>query len=119
VAFTFLQSLTVLAVLAGAIRLFSKSRRPADPAVLASGFGIDRLYNALFVRPLKAGARFFAAVVDARVIDGAVNGLGSLSMTLGRLAAGLQTGELRHYAVSLIAGAFALIVLTVFFAGGL
>ena len=40
-------------------------------------------------------------------------------MALGRLTAGLQTGQLRHYAVSLIAGAFALIALTVFFAGGL
>jgi NADH-quinone oxidoreductase subunit L len=119
VALTVLQSLAVLAVLAGAIRLFTRARRPADPAVLADGFGIDRLCDALLVRPLKAGARFFAAVVDARVIDGAVNGLGSLSMALGRIAAGLQTGELRHYAVSLIAGAFALIALTVFFAGGL
>ena len=119
VALTVLQSLAVLAVLAGAIRLFTKARRPADPAVLAGGFGMDRLNEFLFVRPLKAGARFFAAVVDTRVIDGAVNGLGSLSMGLGRIAAGLQTGELRHYAVSLIAGAFALIVLTVFFAGGL
>jgi NADH-quinone oxidoreductase subunit L len=119
VTLTVLQSLAVLAVLAGAIRFFTRARRPADPAVLAGGFGIDRLCDALLVRPLKAGARFFAAVVDARVIDGAVNGLGSLSMTLGRIAAGLQTGELRHYAVSLIAGAFALIALTVFFAGGL
>ena len=119
VALTVLQSLAVLAVLAGAIRIFARARCPADPAVLASGFGIDRLNDWLFVRPLKAGARFFAAVVDARVIDGAVNGLGSLAMALGRLAAGLQTGELRHYAVSLIAGAFALIALTVFFAGGL
>lgn len=119
VALTVLQSLAVVAVLAGAIRLYTRARRPADPAVLASGFGIDRLCDALFVRPLKAGARFFAAVVDARVIDGAVNGLGSLSMALGRIAAGLQTGELRHYAVSLIAGAFALIAITVFFAGGL
>jgi NADH-quinone oxidoreductase subunit L len=119
VTLTVLQSLAVLAVLAGAIRLFTRARRPADPAVLAGGFGIDRLNDWLFVRPLKACARFFAAVVDARVIDGAVNGLGSLSMALGRLAAGLQTGELRHYAVSLIAGAFALIALTAFFAGGL
>ncbi len=119
VALTVLQSLAVLAVLAGAIRIFARARRPADPAVLASGFGIDRLNDWLFVRPLKAVARFFAAVVDARVIDGAVNGLGGLSMALGRLTAGLQTGQLRHYAVSLIAGAFALIALTVFFAGGL
>jgi len=119
VALTVLQSIAVLAVLAGAIRFFTKACRPADPAVLASGFGMDRLYDLLFVRSLKACARFFAAVVDTRVIDGAVNGLGSISMALGRFTAGLQTGELRHYAVSLIAGAFALIALTVFFAGGL
>jgi len=119
VALTVLQSLAVLAVLAGAIRLFTRARRPADPVVLAGGFGIDRLNDRLFVRPLKACARLFAEVIDPRVIDGAVNGMGSLSMALGRLAAGLQTGELRHYAVSLIAGACALIVLTVFFAGGL
>ncbi len=119
VALTVLQTLAVLAALAGAIRLFTRARRPADPAVLASGFGIDLLNDRLFVRPLKACARLCAAVIDPRLIDGAVNGLGSLSMALGRLAAGLQTGELRHYAVSLMAGAFALLVLTVFFAGGL
>ena len=119
VVLTVLQSLAVIAVLAGAIRLFTRERRPADSAVLASGFGIDRLYDFLLVRPLKACARFFAAIIDPRVIDGAVNGLGSLSLALGRLSAGLQTGQLRHYAVSLIAGAFALIAITVCLAGGL
>jgi NADH-quinone oxidoreductase subunit L len=119
VALTVLQSLAVIGVLAGAIRLFTRERRPADPAVLASGFGIDRLYDFLLVRPLKACSRFFAVIIDARLIDGAVNGLGSLSMALGRLSAGLQTGQLRHYAVSLIAGAFALIAITVCLAGGL
>jgi NADH-quinone oxidoreductase subunit L len=119
VALTVLQSLAVFAVLAGAIRLFTRERRPADSTVLASGFGIDRLYDFLLVRPLKACARFLAVIIDARLIDGAVNGLGSLSMALGRLSACLQTGELRHYAVSLVAGAFALIAITVFLAGGL
>jgi len=119
VALTVLQSLAVLAVLAGAIRLFTREKRPVDSAVLASGFGIDRLYDFLLVRPLKACSRFFAAIIDARLIDGAVNGLGSLSMALGRFSAGLQTGQLRHYAVSLIAGAFALLAITVCLAGGL
>jgi len=118
VALTVLQSLAVIAVLAGAVRLFTRERRPADPAVLASGFGIDRLYDLLLVRPLKACARFFAVIIDPRLIDGAVNGLGSLSLALGRLSAGLQTGQLRHYAVSLVAGAFALIAIAVCLAGG-
>lgn len=118
VALTVLQSLAVIAVLAGAIRLFTRERRPADPAVLASGFGIDRFCDLLLVRPLKACARFFAVIIDPRLIDGAVNGLGSLSLALGRLSAGLQTGQLRHYAVSLVAGAFVLIAITVCLAGG-
>ena len=118
VALTVLQSLAVIAVLAGAIRLFTRERRPADPAVLASGFGIDNFYDLLLVRPLKTCARFFAVIIDPRLIDGAVNGLGSLSLALGRLSAGLQTGQLRHYAVSLVAGAFVLIAITVCLAGG-
>jgi len=119
VVLTVLQSLAVIAVLAGAIRLFTKERRPAESAVLASGFGIDRFCELLLVRPLKACARFFAVIIDPRLIDGAVNGIGSLSLALGRISAGLQTGQLRHYAVSLIAGAFTLIAITVCLAGGL
>jgi len=118
VVLTVLQSLAVIAVLAGAIRLFTRERRLADPAVLASGFGIDNFYDLLLVRPLKACARFFAVIIDPRLIDGAVNGLGSLSLALGRLSAGLQTGQLRHYAVSLVAGAFVLIAITACLAGG-
>jgi len=118
VIITIVQSLVIIGVLAFAIRLFTRPQRPGDAAILASGFGIDRSYNLLFVRSLKAIAHVLTAVIDLRIIDGAVNGIASLSMTLGRLSAGLQTGELRHYAVSLITGAFALIAITVLLVGG-
>jgi NADH-quinone oxidoreductase subunit L len=117
VAMTVIQSLLLAAVLVGAIRLFTKNRRSAEPAALAGGFGIDTLFNLVFVHPLKAVSGFSATVVD-RAVDWAVNGLASLSMAMGRLSAGMQTGQIRHYAVSLIAGAFVLIAVTICFAGG-
>jgi hypothetical protein len=52
------------------------------------------------------------------VVDGAVNGLGALSMALGRASARFQSGLVRRYAASLAAGAFALVGLGLYFSGG-
>jgi NADH-quinone oxidoreductase subunit L len=111
------QSLVLIAVLAGAIKLFTGNRQSVEPAQLAGGFGIDAFFNIVFVHPLKSASRFSAATAD-KAIDGAVNGLAALSMAMGRLASGMQTGQMRHYAVLLIAGAFILIAVTICFAGG-
>lgn len=114
---TIVQSLVLIAVLAGAVRLFTTRRQSSEPAMLAGGFGIDALFNILFVSPLKAASRFSSAIAD-KAIDGLVNGLGAVSLAMGRLSAGMQTGQVKHYAISLIAGAFALIAVTICFAGG-
>lgn len=111
------QSLVLIAALAVAIRLFTGKRQSSEPAVLACGFGVDSLFNIIFVRPVKAASRFSAAVAD-RVIDGAVNGLASISMGLGRISSEAQTGQMRHYAISLIAGSFVLVAVIICFAGG-
>jgi len=118
IAFTVVQSLVLIGVFAVAVRVFSRPERPAEQALLAGGFGIDLLYDRFVVLPFRATARFLASVVDRQVIDGAVNGAATLSMALGRLSSNLQTGLLRHYAVSLMAGACALMAVTVLLAGG-
>lgn len=117
VIMTVIQSLVLVAALVAAVRLFTRKRQSATPSMLSSGFGIDKLFDILFVRPVKALSLFSAGVLD-KLIDGVVNGLAALSMLLGRYCSTMQTGELRHYAVSLIAGAFALIAVTICFAGG-
>jgi NADH-quinone oxidoreductase subunit L len=79
-------------------------------------FYVDEAYGALIVLPGKRVATFFASVVDARVIDGAVNGIAGL---FGGLADGvrrIQTGYVRNYAVTFFFGAvviFSIVVLTV------
>lgn len=112
------QLIVIVAVLFAATRRFARSRKAPSPALLADGFGIDRIYGLLFVRPLAALARFSFASVERRVVDGAVNGLGALSMALGRASARFQSGLVRRYAASLAAGAFALVGLGLYFSGG-
>jgi NADH-quinone oxidoreductase subunit L len=69
------------------------------------GWYVDRAYDVVFVQPAKALARMTGDVVDAKVIDGAVNGVAGLvkrAATGGRL---LQTGFVRTYALVLFVGA--------------
>ena len=55
-------------------------------------------------------ATFFAWVVDARVIDGAVNGTANLVRATGSAARKLQSGYVRNYALGIALGMAALIV---------
>ena len=44
------------------------------------------------------------------MIDGAVNGIGSLAVKKAKALRGIQTGQLRQYALVLLAGVGALLV---------
>jgi NADH-quinone oxidoreductase subunit L len=78
--------------------------------LLASGWYIDQVYGGLVVAPGKAAAAFTAYVVDARVIDGAVNGLGTAVRGLARVGRRWQTGFVRSYAMFFLAGAVGVLV---------
>jgi len=123
---TVLQGAVILVILTAAVYMFTKMRDrmaalgdafPKTAALLAGGFGLDRINDVLFVVPVKILARFNARIIDSRIIDGAVNGMGHLTMFAGRLLAGLQTGQLRHYAFSVIAGTFLILGTALYFAG--
>ena len=99
------------------IAMFFWLRRPAAAAALERQFSgvhrlllnkyyLDEIYNAVIVQPIKqlsAGALWKG--MDAGLIDGTVNGVGtgveSFSTSLRRL----QTGSVRTYAASLFCGA--------------
>lgn len=123
---TVLQGVAVLAILMAAVYMFTKKKDrmaalgdafPKTAVLLVGGFGLDRINDVLMVRPVKILARFNARIIDIRIIDGAVNGTGYLTMFAGRLLAGLQTGQLRHYAFSVIAGTFLVLGTALYFAG--
>jgi NADH-quinone oxidoreductase subunit L len=96
-------------------------RRPAASDAVASSaaplhrlllnkYYVDELYDAALVQPIKRlSERVLWKVVDAGVIDGAVNGAGTFVSGASSVLRRLQTGSVRAYAVSLVLGVVAVL----------
>jgi NADH-quinone oxidoreductase subunit L len=78
--------------------------------VLQNGWYVDNYYSALLVTPGKAVSAWLAYVFDTRIIDGAVNGIGSAVRAMARGGRRWQTGLVRTYALAFLAGAIGLLV---------
>ncbi|MBV2154522.1 NADH-quinone oxidoreductase subunit L [Kitasatospora sp. SUK 42] len=74
------------------------------------GFGVDRLYHLLFVRPVAAAARL-VRFLDREVVEGYVQGSGIGANLLGRAVRLAQTGNAQTYLSALLAGVVLLVVL--------
>ncbi|MFF2043843.1 NADH-quinone oxidoreductase subunit L [Kitasatospora sp. NPDC058170] len=74
------------------------------------GFGVDRLYSALFVRPVGAAARL-VRFLDREVVETYVRGSGVGANLLGRAVRLAQTGNAQTYLSALLAGVVLLAVL--------
>jgi len=114
---TTLMILSVVAALGGiavATYFFLKNRRAADATaarfagvyrLLLNKYYVDETYDAAIVQPIRiASEEGLWKVVDARVIDGAVNGAGDIVGGSSELLRRLQTGSVRAYAASLFMG---------------
>ena len=75
-----------------------------EPAVLQRAWYLDDLYDAVIGRPAQAVAAFCATVVDAKVIDGAVNGTARLARATAGGLRRVQTGFVRQYALGIVLG---------------
>ncbi|MEU6235342.1 NADH-quinone oxidoreductase subunit L [Kitasatospora sp. NPDC047058] len=74
------------------------------------GFGVDRLYSALFVRPVTAAAQL-VRFLDREVVETYVRGSGAGANLLGRAVRLAQTGNVQTYLSALLAGVVLLAVL--------
>ncbi|MDQ0582799.1 NADH-quinone oxidoreductase subunit 5 family protein [Streptomyces rishiriensis] len=99
---------------------------PADPGRLllgplhphaAAGFHLDAAYQALFVRPVQAGASL-VRFLDREVVDTYVRGAGALPRWLGAAVRRAQTGNLQTYVSALLAGTVVLAVAALLVASG-
>ena len=77
---------------------------------LMHGFYVNDVYGGAVVSPAKAGAAFLAYVVDDRLIDGSVNGIGGVFRQLARGGRLLQSGLVRRYALAFAAGAVGILI---------
>jgi NADH-quinone oxidoreductase subunit L len=80
------------------------------PRAALNGWYVDRAYNTVVIQPAKAGAWVTAYVVDARIIDGAVNAIGGGVKLLADGGRHIQTGFVRSYALAVFVGAVAILV---------
>ncbi len=84
-----------------------------EPQFLQRVWYWDDVYDTLIGRPSQKLATFCAWVIDARVIDGAVNGAARLVRSTGTATRKLQTGYVRNYALGISLGLAALLVFMV------
>ncbi|CAM5253425.1 NADH dehydrogenase [Streptomyces spiroverticillatus] len=94
---------------------------PGDPGRLllgplhrhaATGFHLDALYAALFVRPVK-GAAELVRFLDREVVDTYVRAAGTLPRWLGIAVRRAQTGNVQTYLAALLAGSVVLAIAAV------
>ena len=70
----------------------------------------DNFYDLVIGRPLTRFSQFCLNVVDLKVLDGAVNGMASLATRSAKGLRKVQTGQVRQYALVLVAGIAALLL---------
>jgi len=98
--------------------LFDWRRRRENPGLawraLRNKFFVDDVYQFLFTSVGRLVASAMAFVVDAKVIDGVVNGFGTVTSRVSASARRLQTGFVRSYALGILGGG---VILLAFFVG--
>ncbi|WP_419860016.1 NADH-quinone oxidoreductase subunit L [Candidatus Palauibacter sp.] len=103
-----------IAAVVWTVRALSPKPVPTEAeAVAPTGFArvlhdkwyVDELYDRAIVRPSLALWRACWRIVDAGIIDGAVNGAGRAARLLGWAGGQLQTGRVTTYLVAFMLGA--------------
>jgi len=84
-----------------------------EPLVLRRAWYVDEFYRATVEAPGRALANFSAFVVDAKIIDGTVNGVGALVRAGGSRLRTVQSGFVRNYALAVALGAVAMLAYAV------
>jgi NADH-quinone oxidoreductase subunit L len=112
---TGLMALTTAGALAGiaiAFAIYLRHRvkeSSVEPLVLRRAWYVDDFYRVAVEGPSRVIANFSAFFIDAKVIDGTVNGVGTLVRAGGGRLRRVQTGFVRNYALAVAAGAVAIL----------
>jgi len=78
---------------------------------LYNKYWVDEVYDATVVKPLVGGSRWVLwKGADAGLIDGSVNGVGTLAQKAGGVLRLLQSGNIRSYATWVLFGSVLAIV---------
>ena len=70
--------------------------------VLANKWYVDELYDAIIVKPLNKFSSFLSRIVDNKIIDGFVNGVGNSVQYSARQLRLLQSGQVGSYVLIMV-----------------
>jgi NADH-quinone oxidoreductase subunit L len=99
----------------GGFMFFKNNPLRQMPRLLENKYYVDEVYDATIINPIKVGSREgLWKIFDVRVVDGLVNGIGSVTSGVGDLARRLQGGFVRGYAAIILLGALVVIGYFVF-----
>jgi NADH-quinone oxidoreductase subunit L len=78
--------------------------------LLLNKYYVDEAYDAAVVQPIRIlSTEGLWKIVDVRIIDGTVNGVGRFVSGSSEILRRMQTGSVRAYAASLFLGAVAVL----------
>ena len=103
-----------------ALRKFSSYDASKDQSSVVGRFlenkwKVDELYDAIISRPLSAVSRFMSQVVDNKLIDGLVNGVGKAVNYGGRQVRWIQSGQVGVYVLWMTLGLLLLLIIKLYF----
>ena len=98
----------------GNIPVEEDGERTPITALAYHKFYIDELYDLIIRKPLDTASKFFYKVVDLRIIDGLVNGLGKVSVESSKGLRLLQTGNVGFYIFVMVIGIIAMMAYSLF-----
>jgi NADH-quinone oxidoreductase subunit L len=81
--------------------------------LLSNKYYIDEIYDYLFVRPVMWLSSSLHEVIEIRIIDRIVNGIGNLAIRTGSLLRFVQTGNAGFYMFIMILGVILILVLNI------
>ena len=70
---------------------------------------VGEIYEFIIQKPIMGTAKVFK-IIDTVVVDGAMYGLGKLTLAWSRKIQNAQSGQIQHYAMYMVAGFIALII---------
>lgn len=82
--------------------------------ILENKWYVDELYQMAIVNPLKSISTFFNNIIETKLIDGAVNGVGKLVTYSSRQLRWLQSGQVGAYVLLMVIGMLILFFIQLF-----
>ena len=80
----------------------SEEKSSAFGKVLENKWYIDELYDKIIVQPINHISSFSSKIIDAKIIDGTVNGIGKLVQFSSRQIRLLQSGQVGSYILIMV-----------------